>query len=198
MTLKRNISAEQQNQKHQQSQVSWQGQQAYADANCQTQTSVIGKQRQLGQHARVFTVILFCCFVVVLLLAILAGTNTYKSLYTMNEETNNERLSLTLLTNTVRANDSAQAVGEGQGPEGKSLVLSEEAAGNTYETRIYQYQGNIVEEYAIASKDYNPNRATVVTASEQFDFEYANGLLTLYTDAGHAQVALRSVEELDA
>ena len=90
--------------------------------------------------------------------------------------------------------DAADAVEEGIGPEGRALVLGEHLESGTYETRIYQYQGNIVQEYAIAGHDYAPDRAQVLAASAIFDFTYAGNLLTVTTDQGSFDVALRSAQ----
>ena len=102
------------------------------------------------------------------------------------------RLGLSLINNSIHLNDVANAVGVGNGPEGQSLVLTENLDSGSYETRIYSYQGTIVEEYAAAGTAYTPEKARDVVASSTFDFEYANGLLTVYTDQGATRIALRS------
>ena len=93
----------------------------------------------------------------------------------------------------VRAADAVDAIGTGQGPEGRSLVLTERLDSGTFETRIYAYQGSIVEEYTLADAAYTPERATPIVNSELFAFTYENGLLTVDTDDGSVQIALRSV-----
>ena len=85
------------------------------------------------------------------------------------------------------------AVSVGAGPEGRSLVLTERLANGTYETRIYLYRGQVVEEYSVAGTPYTPDKATPVVATGTFDFTYSQGLLTIVTDEGRAEVALRSV-----
>lgn len=148
---------------------------------------------QNGSAGRIFTGILFVMFVVALLLAFLAGTNVYRGLQDLSSRTDEARLSLSLVVNHVRANDSSQAVAEGVGPEGPSLVLVEHVEGsNDVETRMYLYNGSIVEEYAIAGSAYTPERALPIVESSQFSFSYAQGLLTITTDSGTANIALRS------
>lgn len=94
-----------------------------------------------------FAVVLFGLFIVMLLLAFLVGINVYKTLDTMAQEERTERLDQAFLANIIHANDVADAVEVGEGPEGKALVLRETFDGTTsYETRIYAYQGKIVEE----------------------------------------------------
>lgn len=153
----------------------------------------MSKPMQNGSAGRIFTGILFVMFVVALLLAFLAGTNVYRGLQDLSSRTDEARLSLSLVVNHVRANDSSQAVAEGVGPEGPSLVLVEHVEGsNDVETRMYLYNGSIVEEYAIAGSAYTPERALSIVESSQFSFSYAQGLLTITTDSGTANVALRS------
>ena len=72
-------------------------------------------------------------------------------------------------------------------------MLTEHLENGDYETRLYAYQGSIVQEYVRADAAYTPEKAREIVASEKFDFTYENGLLTVYTDQGSTSVALRSV-----
>ena len=89
--------------------------------------------------------------------------------------------------------DATDAVGVATGPEGLALVLTEQLDSGNYETRLYRYQGSIVEEYARADSAFTPQKARQIVASERFDFTYENSLLTVHTDQGSTSVALRSV-----
>lgn len=179
-------------------------------------------RRREHDFGRVFTGMLFALFVIVLLMAILAGTDVYRALYQEGEAADNQRLSLTLLANDVRANDqigsvarawvtedtvsveevdadggalSLAAVAEdadGRFIQGPALVLRETLPGGVYETRLYRYDGTIMEEYALADAPYEPEKATAIVASSVFDFSYQDGLLTIVTDAGEVSVALRT------
>ena len=142
-----------------------------------------------------FAVVLFGLFIVMLLLAFLVGVNVYKTLDTMAQAERTERLDQAFLANVIHANDVADAVEVGEGPEGKALVLRETFDGVTsYETRIYAYQGKIVEEYVLAENEYMPEKAIALFDSDTFDFSYDNGLITITTDDGTAAIALRSKE----
>lgn len=144
-------------------------------------------------RGRLFVTLLFAFILVFLLLALLAGMSAYRSANDVRAAADNTRLGLALIANSIRANDATDAVGVAEGPEGRALVLTERLENGTYETRLYAYQGFIVEEYARADAPYTPEKAREVVASEQFDFSYADGLLTVYTDQGETSVALRSV-----
>ena len=87
--------------------------------------------------------------------------------------------------------DSHHSVADG--PEGLALVLTEHLGNGDYETRLYAYQGAIVEEYTRAGTAFTPEKAREIVRSSTFDFTYTDGLLTVHTDQGSTSVALRSV-----
>lgn len=142
--------------------------------------------------SRTFTIVLMAVFFVVLMAGLAAGVSIYQSVSQVQSSANDMRLESGLLANSVHVADAIDAVEEGQGPEGKALVLVERLESGSYETRIYQYQGNIVQEYAIAGRDYAPDRAQVLAPSATFNYTYADNLLTVRTDQGSFNVALRS------
>lgn len=174
-------------------------------------------RRQERDFGRVFTGLLFALFVATLLMAILVGTGVYRVLHQEGAVADNQRLSLTLLANDVRANDQIDAVDRAWVTEdavsvevagadgfeaaaaaedglfqGPALVLRETLPSGVYETRLYRYDGTIMEEYALADAPYDPLKATAIVDSSVFAFSYEDGLLTIETDAGATAVALRS------
>ena len=142
--------------------------------------------------SRTFTIALMAVFFVALMAGLAAGVSIYRSVAQVQQSANDMRLESGLLANSVHVADAADAVAVGQGPEGKALVLVEHLDTGTFETRIYQYQGQIVQEYAIQGNDYTPERAQALAASATFDFAYQGNLLTVTTDQGSFDVALRS------
>jgi hypothetical protein len=143
---------------------------------------------------RLLPAVLYLLFVLALLGALVVGGITYRTVAAQKADVDANRTALSLLSGYVRANDAAGAVGQGQGPEGPSLVLSESDQAGTYETRIYLYEGAIVQEYAIAGTPYAPDNATKVVDSSTFSFAYRDGLLTIDCDQGTATIALRSAQ----
>lgn len=142
---------------------------------------------------RLFIVLLFGLVVFLLFTMLLFGVRIYEATNSSRIENDDRRLGLSLIANSIRMNDVTDAVGAGTGPEGRSLVLTETIEGEKYETRIYAYQGSIVEEYTRAQMAYEPERAREIVESSTFEFEYRNGLLTVTTDQGETQVSFRSV-----
>jgi len=148
-------------------------------------------ERGMGVQ-RIFSVILFAVFVVVDLLALVVGAQSYGSITDM--QARNDALIMVTgpIVSNVRASDGEGGVAEGQGPEGRSLVLVARDSLGTYETRIYLYQGHIVQEYALGGAPYTPEKATVLADSSTFSFSYDAGLLTIASDSGVSKVALRN------
>lgn len=145
-----------------------------------------------GRSRQVFAVLLLALFVVTLLGALAAGTTVYQQLIGREDHTSEKRSSLDVIVNAVRATDSSSSVVRGSGPEGDALMLVERLESGSYETRIYLFDGWIVEEYATTGTEYDPSSATRIARSSSFSFELNGSLLEMSCDAGTAQVALRS------
>ncbi len=143
---------------------------------------------------RQFPSIILAVFFIALLLALIAGVLVYKNVTDVQQQANTQREGVGLVTNAVRANDADGAVAVGQGPEGRSLVIKEQLESGTYETRFYLSGGKVLQEYSLQGTAYNPSKGTVVTTSGSFNFTYSHGLLTVTTDDGTSEVALRSLQ----
>jgi hypothetical protein len=141
-----------------------------------------------------FTFILMGMFFLVMMVCLVAGVSIYRSVAALHDEANTMHMESGLLVNVVRMNDMADAVQITDGPEGDALVLVSHLDSGTFETRIYTYEGAIVQEYAIAGRDLNPEGALQIVESDTFEFSYENGLLTLVTDNGSYDVAIRSAQ----
>ena len=144
-------------------------------------------------RGRAFITLLFAVIALFLLLALLVGTSAYRAANDVRSSSDNTRLGLSLIANSIRATDGTDAVGVADGPEGLALVLTEHLGNGDYETRLYAYQGAIVEEYTRAGTAFTPEKAREIVRSSTFDFTYTDGLLTVHTDQGSTSVALRSV-----
>ena len=145
--------------------------------------------------SRVFTVVLLAVFFVVMMGGLAAGVAMYQAVANNQIDTNMARMQAGLLASNVHANDSAGTLGTGNGPEGRSLVMTEKADdGSKYEMRIYLHDGKIVQEYSVAGAAYTPERAQTLITSSTFDFELHGNLLIIHTDQGATNVALRSYQ----
>lgn len=154
--------------------------------------NTIRAHRQKNLPRQLFAGLLMVLFFVMLLLALAASVTVYQRVATIQMTTSNDRLGLQLIGNYVHANDSQGTVKVGAGPEGRSLVMLERTETGNYETRIYLYNNSIVEEYAVEGAAYTPGKALKLVDSSSFSFSYSAGLLTISTDQGSANIALRS------
>ena len=77
--------------------------------------------------------------------------------------------------------------------EGAALLLRENADGETYETRIYLYEGALREEYGTADAALDPQDSERIVDAKSFSIEQVRpGLLVVSTEYGSADIALRS------
>lgn len=120
------------------------------------------------------------------------GGSLYAALSDSRSENAARRAGLSYLCARIAAADEAGAVTLAQGPDGDALILAEPLAQTGYETRIYWYDGALVEEYRPAGSDYAPAAAQRITETTEFSVVRQGALLRLQTGEGSAAVALHS------
>lgn len=152
------------------------------------------EQKKPSRIKKMFPALILAVFFVMLLLALISGVLVYKYVTDTQAQNSTQREGVGLIVNAARANDTDQAIAVGNGPEGRSLVVLESLDSGTYETRYYLSNGKILQEYSLAGSPYTPEKASEVVDSSTFEFSYSHGLLTVTTDEGTSEVALRSLE----
>ena len=141
---------------------------------------------------------LFAMVILVILGLVIMGTTTYRRTVEANNDANATRAALSYVATTAKSLDSADCCRVEQGAEGDVLVLTEDAEGVTYETRLYLHDGYLVEEYAEADSPLSPDDATRIARTDELDFKLGDGgLLTVTTSWGTEHVALRSMRAGD-
>lgn len=163
--------------------------------------SVIEKARGRADHtpsARIFSALLMAVFFIALMGGLAAGASLYRSATTAQQHANELHLESGLLTNVIHGNDTAGAVSLANGPEGDALVLTRRLASGSYETRIYLYQGTVMQETSVAGRPFDPQGATALLDSNTLSFAVADRLVTITTDSGSFDVALRSAPDAPA
>lgn len=146
--------------------------------------------------ARVFPLTLFGIILLAVLILVTVGTQVYKMVVEAQVDSDERRAGLSYLSARVRAADVKDSVLLREGPEGTALVLLEEDSdGSVYETRIYLYEGRLVEEYAMAGGEFSPDNAVAVAETESFLPVFTrDNLLEITTDQGTVKAALRTVD----
>lgn len=104
------------------------------------------------------------------------------------------RASLTYVAARLRAAAAAGAVRVESRPGGDALVLDD---GSGYETRLYLYNGALVEEYAAADTDYMPAAAEKVADTRTFTVVQDGARYIITTDDGEVHVTLHSAGRAD-
>lgn len=143
---------------------------------------------------QVFPPLILGVFFVALLMALISGVLAYQYISNTQAQSNTTREGVGLICNAVRANDADNTIAAGVGPEGRSLVIVEALDSGTYETRYYLSQGKVLQEYSLSGSPYTPEKANEVIESNTFSFSYSDGLLSITTDQGTSEIALRSME----
>ena len=142
--------------------------------------------------SRIPSLVLFALFIIVLLIALVAGVRAYSSIVNEGDNADEQRFANGLIINSVRAMDSYASIQEGQGPQGKSIVLLENTDAGFFETRIYLWQGEVILEFASSYEPYQPSRGTKLMVSQTFDIVLEPGILHVTTDEGTTDIAIRS------
>ena len=140
-----------------------------------------------------YPLLLFAIIVLSLLFLVMTGTGLYSAVVDSQTRNREARAALSYLAARVHAADAAGAVSVGEGPEGAALLLRENADGETYETRIYLYEGALREEYGTADAALDPQDSERIVDAKSFSIEQVRpGLLVVSTEYGSADIALRS------
>lgn len=136
--------------------------------------------------AFVFVLLAFCIFAVCILLVLLTGANSYRSLTRRDTETYSRSICVRYIAAKVRHADTAGSIEVGRfstpsGECGGTLFLAEENEGKLYYTRIYCYQGYVRELYAAASESFEPLDGEPVLKAQNlwFQLNREDGLLTI-------------------
>lgn len=135
---------------------------------------------------------LFVLFVAALSLALVAGVRSYAGIVDVNDEARDQRVANGAIANTLHAMDSYDAIGADELDQGKALVVRESTDVGVFENRIYLWKGNVLLEFALAGDPYVPSRGIKLVASDTFDFTIDGSLVSITTDEGTTEVAMRS------
>lgn len=157
--------------------------------------SVIERDHQRAEarnSSRLLSATLMTVFFVMLLAGMAAGATMYAATVHDQLLASDLHLQAGLVTNALREGDVAGAVHEAQGPEGPALVLERTLESGTYETRLYHYQGQVLQELAAVGRPYDPSGATPLLTTGSFSFVIEGSLVTFTCDRGSFSVALRS------
>ena len=142
--------------------------------------------------ARSISVGFIALFFILLMGTLAVGANIYAMISADQAEGDSLRLQTGILASSLNARDAHDCVEVRQGPQGDALVITEKVSSSTFETRIYQYDGSVDIEYVVAGKEYSPQTATRLFDSNTFKVSVNGSLVSIVTDVGRSDIALRS------
>lgn len=137
-----------------------------------------------GMSTIAITVFFLVCF----LSLILFGTNIYRGVAESHTGNNNRRAVLSYLLTISRTNEADVKAEEGA--YGDMLVIADGDTG--YSTRIYQYEGSLVEDYGRSGGELYPSDASRIADNSMFEIEeISDDLLMITTDKGIVYIHVR-------
>lgn len=124
-------------------------------------------------------------------LLVIFGAQSYRNTVAGQEENMNRRALLSTLSTAARAGDRSGAVTvRREGAYAPVLVIEDGESG--YATLIYQYGGELLEDYARADAEPSPERSQLIGETERFEISSWDSVIELRTDAGRVLFHPRS------
>lgn len=132
------------------------------------------KKRNTGTSLLVLLV--FVLFALCLLLVLLTGAGVYRELVRRGEEGFARRTAVQYIATRVRQTGTVTVQDFGGC---QALVFPEAGEEETYLTRVYRYEGWLMELYCAEGADLSPEDGEQLLETEPLRFSLENGLLTV-------------------
>ena len=147
-----------------------------------------------GSPIGLYIIGIFTLFLAGALLLVILGAQTYRHTAAGQEKNNQTRGLLSYFSAMIRANDAQGSVylADLEGPEGSQVLVAEDGSG--YASRIYCYDGYLVEDYGEAAAGLMPEEAMKIGKTRTFNVTFfeETGSLLIETDEGRIRLRLRS------
>lgn len=132
------------------------------------------KQLKMGS---LMALILFGVFAACLLFLLLTGADVYQKMRDRDMATYDSRTVVQYITTRVRQADRADCLTVEVFDGLDALILLEEVDGELYETKLYCYDGWLMELYAAADSDLSPMDGERILELSELEFALADGFL---------------------
>lgn len=123
--------------------------------------------------------LLFGVFAVCLMVVLLTGADSYQALTRRDQAASDGRTCAQYLATRVRQADVEQSVSVEEFGGYTALCFTQSIVGDDYVTRIYVYDGWLMELFCRADANLEPEDGERVMAAESFDASEEDGLLRL-------------------
>ena len=134
------------------------------------------EQKQLKMGS-LLALMVFGVFAACLLFLLLTGADAYQKMRQRDTATYESRTAVQYMTTRVRQADRAESITAEAFDGLDALVLLEEIEGETYETKLYCYDGWLTELYAAAGSDLSPAAGEKILELKALELSLEDGLL---------------------
>ena len=147
----------------------------------------------------VFVFVLLGLFALMSTLMVLLGAQMYRGTVDKTTRNNEDRVLSAYVRSMVRAQDAADAVRVETNGDTQCLALYEDIDGETFVTWIYQYDGQLYEQFTEADYAFDPAGGSPICPANSFAASLEGRLLTVdmtneKDEPCRVQVALRCAE----
>lgn len=132
------------------------------------------KQLKMGS---LMALMLFGVFAACLLFLLLTGADIYQKMRDRDTAAYDSRTAVQYITTRVRQADRADRLTVGAFDGSDALILLEETEGGLYETKLYCYDGWLMELYAAADTDLSPEDGEKILELNRLKLSLADGFL---------------------
>ncbi|MBQ7084356.1 MAG: DUF4860 domain-containing protein [Anaerotignum sp.] len=134
------------------------------------------EQKQLKMGS-LLALMVFGVFAACLLFLLLTGADVYQKMRQRDTATYESRTAVQYMTTRVHQADRAESITAEAFDGLDALVLREEIGGETYETKLYCYDGWLTELYAAADSDLSPADGEKILELKGLELSLQDGLL---------------------
>ncbi len=140
----------------------------------------------------IYTIGIASLFMVGFFLLVVFGARIYRDTVDSQTGNNDTRAVLAYLSAAVKSGDERGAVSIEPGDEGDILIILSDMEKPEYATKVYLYEGFLMEENTRTDSELNPAFAQKLGRTSTFQIEKQDGRLSIQTDEGNVLVCLRS------
>ena len=146
-------------------------------------------RRKGGQQHNIegaFVLVLFAVFAITVIAVLALGANSYQRLVGRDNDAYNRRIITSYVAAKIRQSDQVGSVAVGGFANAakedgvNTLHLYQDIEGDTYDQRIYFYDGHIYEILTIANNNIDPGDGTPILDAQGLDFEMEDGVVTIH------------------
>jgi hypothetical protein len=139
----------------------------------------------------VFTLLLFSCFAMAVLITLMLGVMFYQNMIDISREGYDERTSLSYIWTKIKNNDGTGLISVGSFNGIPALYLY--GGDTTYATRIYQYNGWVYELYSDVELEMDLEDGSPIIRTDSLSFEQLDdGLIRVATESYSVLIYPRS------